>query len=161
MPTLIYSFSGELVSRIAYQEDTKTIAILTSRQEYQHKSNNERTARPSIATTCSSKTQLPATSTATALTRSVPEDFETTMVEINSICVLDSNTFEALHVCEFPQNEIAVSLCAADLNIGEVTKSYYVVGTAIFGSDEQECKLVSWFLANIFKNKLIKMCTWS
>jgi hypothetical protein len=135
------------VSRIAYQEDSKTIAILTTRQEFQQKSN-ERQVRPSISTTCSSKTQLTATSGATALTRSALEDFEMSLVEVNSVCVLDSNTFESLHVCEFPQNETVVSLCAADLSIGEETKSYYVVGTAIFGAEEQECKLVSFLVKN-------------
>lgn len=130
---------GECVSRIAYQD--KTIAILTSRQEFQQRSSSERIVRPSISTTCPSKTQLTATSGAAAVARSNPEESDMSMIEVSSICILDSNTFEVLHVCEFPMNEVVVSLCAAELNVEDSVKKYYVVGTAIFLSEESECKL--------------------
>jgi hypothetical protein len=64
------------------------------------------------------------------------------IIEVHSVCLLDSNTFEALHISEFPPNETVVSLCAAKLNVLDVVKNYYVVGTAIYNDDEQECKLV-------------------
>jgi hypothetical protein len=85
---------------------------------------------------------MSATSGASAIARTNPEDNDMNYIEIHSVCILDASTFDPLHVCEFPQNETVYSLCAAELTVSDVTKNYYIVGTAIFVADDQECKLV-------------------
>ncbi|KAI6206956.1 hypothetical protein M3Y94_00974300 [Aphelenchoides besseyi] len=127
---------GEGVSRIAYQPETQTIAILTSRTESSEESN-DKVVQPSISTNCTSHTVLPLSSSAST-SRQLSE-YEREQVDVYSVCILEATTFEVLHVCELPASEYAISLHAAHL--GDSATPYYVVGTAYVDPMESEVKL--------------------
>jgi hypothetical protein len=67
--------------------------------------------------------------------------FSSADVELHSVCFLDANTFECLHVLELNKQEIGLSLCTAFL--GDDTFPYFAVGTSQLLPDEPESKQAS------------------
>jgi hypothetical protein len=59
---------------------------------------------------------------------------------VHSVCILDANTFETLHVYELGQGENGMSLISTTL--GDETTPLYTVGTGITSPDDIECKQV-------------------
>lgn len=62
-------------------------------------------------------------------------------LQVSSVLLLDSNTFEILHSHELEGSEMAMSLASCQL--GNDSQPYFVVGTAVMMSDETESKMVS------------------
>ncbi|CAD5226395.1 unnamed protein product [Bursaphelenchus xylophilus] len=125
---------GESVSRIAYQSETNSIAILTQRTE-RILPNGDRQVRNSAPMMCANRTTQ-APMTGSIVTSSNEEEMDA--VQIHSLCLLDVNTFEILHVIEMPSCEFLVSV--ASVKLGNCEKPFFVVGTAIFSPSEPECK---------------------
>lgn len=68
-------------------------------------------------------------------------------LQVSSILLLDSNTFEILHSHELEGSEMAMSLASCQL--GNDNQPYYVVGTAVIMSDETESKMVSCTITSL------------
>ncbi|KAI1706295.1 mono-functional DNA-alkylating methyl methanesulfonate n-term domain-containing protein [Ditylenchus destructor] len=138
---------GECVSRIAYQPETNTIAILTTRREIVTDAGERILCRDSVSTSCPSKTAQNQMDKgiASAAPRTSHNDLDGGEMgnggeqEVHSLCVLDANTFECLYVYEFDKAEFALSLCTAIL--GADAHPYYAVGTAYVYPDDTESKL--------------------
>src|SRR4051812_15892031 len=105
-------------------------------------SNGERHCHPSISTICASRTLQQTASTSGTSTGhdqimlDNPADFE----DVHSLCILDANTFEALHVYELNRNEAGMSICSAVL--ADDPNPYYAVGTSYIEADATESRLV-------------------
>ncbi|CAD5219378.1 unnamed protein product [Bursaphelenchus okinawaensis] len=125
---------GESVSRIAHQPETNSIAILTHRVE-RILPNGDRQIRNSAPKMCPNRTQQPSINGTDSNVTS--EEF-VDAVQVYSLCLLDVNTFEILHVVEMPNNEALVSV--ASVQLGNSTTPFYVVGTAIYVPSDTECK---------------------
>uniref|UniRef100_A0A914DYF9 DNA damage-binding protein 1 n=1 Tax=Acrobeloides nanus TaxID=290746 RepID=A0A914DYF9_9BILA len=123
---------GECVSRIAYQPETNTIAILTYRVE-SVLPGGIRSCRPSVSTQCTSRTAN-TYNPARFASKSIEQD----EIQVHSVCILDANTFETLHVYELGQGENGMSLISTTL--GDETTPLYTVGTGITSPDDIECK---------------------
>ncbi|KHN84948.1 DNA damage-binding protein 1 [Toxocara canis] len=125
---------GESVSRIAYQPETGTIAILVQRNEFIDAGGQHHFGR------CASKMAMSSSSSHLSLappnTSTIIESEE---IEVSSIVVFDANTFEILHSHELGKNELAMSIKSCRL--GDDPQPYYAVGTAVVLSDETEAKL--------------------
>ncbi|KAI1708375.1 CPSF A subunit region domain-containing protein [Ditylenchus destructor] len=138
---------GECVSRIAYQPETNTIGILTTRREIVNDAGDRILCRDSISTSCPSKTTQ--SQMDKGIASSAPRTSHNDMnggemgsggeQEVHSLCVLDANTFECLYVYEFDKAEFAQSLCTAIL--GADAHPYYAVGTAYVYPDDTDSKL--------------------
>lgn len=68
-------------------------------------------------------------------------------LQVSSILLMDSNTFEILHSHELEGNEMAMSLTSCKL--GNDIQPYFVVGTAVIMSDETESKMVSCTITSL------------
>lgn len=69
-------------------------------------------------------------------------------LQVSSILLLDSNTFEILHAHELEGSEMAMSLASCQL--GNDNQPYFVVGTAVIMSDETESKMVICTIISLF-----------
>lgn len=63
-------------------------------------------------------------------------------MQVHSVIILDSNTFETLHVYELGQNEMGISLISTSLGDENSAEIFYTVGTGITSNEETECKQV-------------------
>uniref|UniRef100_A0A915DC56 DNA damage-binding protein 1 n=1 Tax=Ditylenchus dipsaci TaxID=166011 RepID=A0A915DC56_9BILA len=129
----------ECVSRIAYQPETNTIAILTSRIEYVLADGQRSYGRESVSTMCSSKTAQTQVDKSNAPRSSSYDDADQQCeVEVHSLCVLDANSFECLYVYELAKMEIGCSLCTASL--ADDLQPYFAVGTSFVYGEDTESK---------------------
>nr|AVV64025.1 CPSF A subunit region family protein [Anisakis simplex] len=126
---------GESVSRIAYQPESGTIAVLVQRTEIVDSEGQRHFGQ------CASKMAMSSSSShpSMAPTNPAPPTVEPEEVEISSIVVFDANTFEILHSHELGKKELAMSIKSCTL--GNDPQPYYVVGTAVVHMDETEAKL--------------------
>ncbi len=90
-------------------------------------------------------------------TTSFSGQFDTLM--INSMLILDQNTFEVLHSVQFQPNEFALSITSMSFE-NDSPNVYYVVGCCIVIDDEPEPKLgrIVVFKYNSGDNKLTQVC---
>uniref|UniRef100_A0A915B6F3 DNA damage-binding protein 1 n=1 Tax=Parascaris univalens TaxID=6257 RepID=A0A915B6F3_PARUN len=123
---------GESVSRIAYQPETGTIAILVQRNEFVDSDGKHHCGH------CASKMAVNASSSHPSVISSVTPPIEPEEIEVSSVVVFDANTLEILHSHELGKNELAMSIKSCVL--GDDPQPYYAVGTAVVLTDETESK---------------------
>lgn len=127
---------GESPRRIAYQEASNTFGVITVRTDIQD-SSGLKPSRPSASTRTTNNTT---SSNIASLSRPgvCSAEFGQEM-EINSLLIIDQNTFEVLHAHQFMQTEFALSLISAKLT--DDSNTYYIVGTAIVNPEEPDPKV--------------------
>ncbi|CAG9535052.1 unnamed protein product [Cercopithifilaria johnstoni] len=125
---------GESPSRIAYQSETNTIAVIVERLEFVDGMGKHHFGQ------CASKNAMETSSSRLSSMRREPTpECLAEEAEVSSILLLDSNTFEILHSHELEGSEMAMSLASCQL--GSDSQPYFVVGTAVIMSDETESKM--------------------
>ncbi|XP_015904539.1 DNA damage-binding protein 1 [Parasteatoda tepidariorum] len=129
---------GESPRRIAYQENTQTFGVITSRIDFHDSCGLTPTRR-------SASTQAQSVSASSTMNSSIK--LQTTgqtaddcgqEVDVHSLLIFDQHTFEVLHAHQFLPNEFAISIISSKL--GDDPNTYYIIGTAIINSDESEPK---------------------
>ncbi len=80
-------------------------------------------------------------------------------VTLNSMLILDQNTFEVLHSVQFQPNEYAISIESMSFE-SDSSSVYYVIGCCIVLDDEPEPKIgrIIVFKYNSVDNKLTHVC---
>ncbi|OZC09249.1 hypothetical protein X798_03793 [Onchocerca flexuosa] len=125
---------GESPSRIAYQSETNTIAVTVERLEFVDAMGKHHFGQ------CASKNAMETSSSRLSSMRREPTpECLAEEMEVSSVLLLDSNTFEILHSHELEGSEMAMSLASCQL--GNDSQPYFVVGTAVIMSDETESKM--------------------
>ncbi|XP_070551484.1 DNA damage-binding protein 1-like [Ptychodera flava] len=127
---------GESPRRIAYQEQTQTFGVLSTRVECKDGTNTV-PSRPSAS--------VSALSTSNASSKIVQsnsgkygEGSFGDELEMHSLLVIDQHTFEVLHAHQFMNNEFATSLVSCRL--GDDPNIYYIASTAFVYPEESEPK---------------------
>ncbi|CAL1299313.1 unnamed protein product [Larinioides sclopetarius] len=130
---------GESPRRIAYQEDTQTFGVITTRIDF-HDSCGLTPTRRSASTQALNVSLSTSANSVIKLTNSGGPSADDCgqEVDVYSLLIIDQHTFEVLHAHQFLPNEYAISIVSTKL--GEDPNTYYVVGTAIVNSDESEPK---------------------
>ncbi|KAG8190009.1 hypothetical protein JTE90_000108 [Oedothorax gibbosus] len=130
---------GESPRRIAYQEETQTFGVITSRVDF-HDSSGLTPTRRSASTQAQNITSSTSSNSVFKLAQSggLNADDCGQEVDVHSLLIIDQHTFEVLHSHQFLPNEFAISIISTTL--GEDKNAYFVVGTAIVNSDESEPK---------------------
>ncbi|KAL3068044.1 hypothetical protein niasHT_038034 [Heterodera trifolii] len=153
---------GETVHRLAYQPESNLVAILTTRCD-DFFTANRLSSRPSISvvgakSSGSSKQAFSASFAGTAPSSGGEASSSQTQQsssscdhfgiattatssdcgEVHSVCFLDANTFECVHVLELNKTETGLSITSAHL--GDDPHPYFAIGTANVIPEENECK---------------------
>ncbi|GFX77483.1 DNA damage-binding protein 1 [Trichonephila clavipes] len=130
---------GESPRRIAYQEDTQTFGVITTRIDF-HDSTGLQPTRRSASTQALNSSASTSSNSIIKVTQSsgTSADDCGQEVDVYNLLIIDQHTFEVLHAHQFLPNEYAISIISTKL--GEDPNTYYVVGTAIVNSDESEPK---------------------
>lgn len=124
---------GESPTRIAYQQETNTLAVLVQRTEVVE-ADGSRHGRG-----CASKVAMNTScSQPSAVSRTTPTS-DSDEIEVSSVILLDANTFEVLHSHELGKNELALSVKSCTL--GDDPQTYYAVGTGLVYNDETEARM--------------------
>ncbi|VEN37337.1 unnamed protein product [Callosobruchus maculatus] len=134
----------ESARRIAYQEQSQTFGVVTSRIDIQD-STGLNPARQSASTTAQSVTvsssvgslAVGKSGSGSVLGGSAAPDYGQE-VEIHNLLIIDQNTFEVLHAHQLMQQEYAMSLVSCTL--GNDPNAYFIVGTANVNPEESEPK---------------------
>lgn len=139
---------NESPRRIAYQPETKTFALITSRRDTRGKGSRQTNhLRESASTGCSSVTTSEISPIILKNLR-IPNFKEGDIMEMFNVLFLDQYTFEVIHCHKFQPYEYALSVCTA--NLGKSRETYFVVGTAFVLPEETEPKYGRLF---VFKNE--------
>ncbi|XP_046643566.1 DNA damage-binding protein 1-like [Daphnia pulicaria] len=135
---------GESPRRIAYQENTQTFGVITSRVDIVE-SSGLTPARQSAST------QAQSVSSSSSLGSAIKAPVSTRdscgsgggaeigqEIEVYNLLIVDQHSFAVLHAHQFMQNEYALSIVSTRL--GDDVNPYYVVGTALVVPEESEPK---------------------
>lgn len=138
--------------RIAYQEDTQTFGVLSSRQDmYDSKTGTTTVMRPSASTMASTITKSPPIGNMSSMDGS--QSMYGGECDVSNFLIIDQHTFEVHHAYQFPQHEEGISLMSCQL--GADPSTYYVVGTAFVYPEESEPKQGRILVFKYTEGKLI------
>ncbi|CAD5126044.1 DgyrCDS14217 [Dimorphilus gyrociliatus] len=119
--------------KIAYQPETNTLAVLTSRYDKQKKGTEETILLDQSASTSDVKSR---SSFVEVGPFPLPLFEDDSLIEIYNLLIMHQDSFEIFHIHQFQPHEYALSLCNA--NLGDHPEQYFVVSTGIIrpGDDE-------------------------
>lgn len=121
--------------KIAFQPETKTLGVLTSRYDRQKKGTDETILIEQSASTSEVKSKSSFLDVG-PFPLQVFDDDE--LIEMHNLLIMNQSSFEIFHVHQFQPHEYALSLCNASL--GDCPEEYFVVGTGILRPGEDEPK---------------------
>ncbi|KAL1501062.1 hypothetical protein ABEB36_006460 [Hypothenemus hampei] len=147
--------------RIAYQENTQTFGLVTSRIDIQD-ATGLNPVRQSASTMTQSLTVSSSVASLTLTKTSVNPGLMSggsleygQEVEIHNLLIIDQNTFEVLAAHQFMTQEYAMSLISCQFTNDATT--YFIVGTAVVNPEEAEPKMGRIVVFQWIDNKLVQV----